>query len=43
MVLEGLLFPTALQAARPGLLSVRTVRSTAWRQEDSWREDVQPP
>lgn len=43
MVSEGLLFPTALQAARLGSLSMRTVRSTAWHQEDSWREGVQPP
>lgn len=43
MASEGLLFPTVLQAAGLGLLSVRTMHSTARRQEDLGRDDVKPP
>lgn len=43
MASEGLLFPAVLQAARPGLLSVRTMHSIAQCQEGLWKEDVEPP
>lgn len=43
MISEGSLFPVALRAARPGLLSMSTMCSTARRQEDSGKEDVKPP
>lgn len=43
MVSEGLLFPALLQAVWPGLLSVRTMHSTARCQEGSWKWDIKPP
>lgn len=43
MASEGLLFSAVLQAARPELLSVRTMYSMAWHQEGLWKGHVRPP
>lgn len=43
MVSEGLLFPAVLQAAWPGLLSVKTMHSMAWHLEGLWKGDIKPP
>lgn len=43
MVSEGLLFPAVLQAARPGLLSVRSMHSMAQHQEGLWKGDIKLP